>query len=179
MLDFINQLDEGSVKEWYKKNIIPEKMFDLSQVALYKGYKLDPKSGLYFRNPWEMWDIDPTKETKRTITDIFFMRPSNIHFHSDIVELVRVIGGKGYLSKGHYLHHENLLLPEKDSLQEIPTTYLTTIHLAKNEVHGFSPDKETGFLEINLICSRILDPEAEICVEKFDKTKIWKNLGFK
>lgn len=155
MANPIERLEDGPVKEWYKNNIDVFILYTIVNQAEQNGYTLDPKSGLLIRNVYSDTII---KNLGYTIVDIIFPRPVDLHHHEDVDEALRIVDGEGVLhryEKGTEIR--GALCPGDER------------YIPKGMSHSFRPTRKNGFLEIRLACSGILNPEKEVCEERFDK----------
>ena len=159
----LDRIDNKEVLEWYQSNVAYNFLNELVNNAEQKGYSLDPNSGLLFRKPFSDETI---KKLGVTVLDIIFPRPTDFHYHEDISEAISVTDGKGSL----YWSIPGLNFPNVKEDLKIESKH----YIEKRLPHGFSPDPETGFLEIKLICSGIFNPEKEVCLQKFNDSEYEK-----
>ncbi|MBI3623221.1 hypothetical protein HY212_04045 [Candidatus Pacearchaeota archaeon] len=154
MRNFVDELEPGPVQDWYKKHTHSMVMNDLASSLTSEGYTLNPESGLFMRPLFRL-------DLKYTLIDIVLMRPTDLHYHKDVEETVRVIYGGGLALTGGGEFPECVELGKGDE-----------VALDKNEHHAFRPNKGT-YLELRIACDGTLDPEKEICVQRFDQVPEW------
>ncbi len=158
MMNFVESLENGSVKNWYRRNADPAYLDHVLNEAEKDGYKLDTNSGLLFR---QVYSGETIKLLGHSIIDIIFLRPVDVHCHRDIDEAFHVIDGFGSL---YYFDGK------KEELK--PLQKGDEIFVPKNAMHSFRPNMNDG-LEIRVACSGIFDPKEEVCSIPFNAFKPW------
>lgn len=154
MDDFVERLNEGHVKEWYKKHVNPALLETGSRIAESRGYVLDPNSGLYVKS---RFSEHISLRRKRTDISVIFMRPSDFHVHDSMDEAISVVGGRGSLFLG------NGYVTALDRGKEL--------YLSAGVPHSFIP-YNGHLLEIDVACSREYTPDQERQLVRFDKIPI-------
>lgn len=153
--DYVLQgLPEGPAKWWYLEHMSYVDFEGHYNDMTQKGYQFDPKSGLFFR---QVLPNEVIKEIGRTVLDIAFLRPTDLHYHADVKENLTVLKGLG-------LAH---ISGEEVSLREG-----TTIIIPRGVRHTLRPDKDTT-LEMRLACTGILNSKKEFTITPFNKYKPW------
>jgi mannose-6-phosphate isomerase-like protein (cupin superfamily) len=158
MINFLNVLEEGPVKAWYKKHLMG---FDLDGSASgfeQQGYTLDSKSGLLTR---PHFDEGTTRLLGYTLIDLVLLRPTDFHYHPEMEEGIRVLGGRGLMILDPANNHGRTL-KEGD-----------LFFISQGTKHAFRPNKG-GFLEIEVACTKIYTPDQEVCVTSFDNFPPWQ-----
>lgn len=159
MEKFIDTIPYGPVREWYRKNVNADWLYNVVHDAIKRGYEPDTKSGLLFRKVF-----DCKKTPKCTILDGIFPRPVDLHHHKDVHEALVVLQGEGvsYVSYGG-------TPTKRDEVKLFPGK---AIAFPKNMSHSFRPDKDK-YLEMRLVCSGTLNLKKEICEDRFYSFKPW------
>ncbi len=154
MEDPIKSIANKSIREWYQRNLDPLFLRKLVEEAEKEGYSFDTNSGLLFR---KVYSDSVIKRLGYTVLDIIFPRHTDLHYHKDVDEAIKVVKGEGFA----YVEDEDYV-----SIEVIHQG--SEIYIPKKTLHLFSPF-ENNCLEIRLACSGIFDPKQEVCVEKFEK----------
>src|SRR3989344_6108705 len=148
---FADRLEPGPVKEWYQRYTHSMVANDLAGSLESEGYILDPKSGLFFR---PLYKTISEAQLRRTLVDIAFPRPTDLHRHFDVRENIRVIGGRGAI----------ILNEERPTEINVGDEF----HIETNINHAFRPNRQT-YLALRVFCDGILNPEQEYCMQRFDQ----------
>ncbi|MEK6917609.1 MAG: hypothetical protein AABW51_01555 [Nanoarchaeota archaeon] len=167
MVDYFDKIRGNKhLARWYDEHASIRKINKMATELESKGYVADSKSGLFLRKQFSDENI---QKIGRTIIDVGFLRPSDLHFHDDVTEFVKIIWGGGCYfsiledgeSQGYFIHtdHSGIEIPVKRK-------------------HAFSPSKN-GWLELRVVCDGILDPDKEYCVIPFQELEVWKRLHTK
>ncbi|MBU3904798.1 MAG: hypothetical protein KJ906_01450 [Nanoarchaeota archaeon] len=159
--DIIESMPNGPIKKYFNKHWSKtHTLANLINNYEKNGYNFDKEAGMLFR-PRKI----AQEELNRTCLDIVFLRPSTAHYHPDVIEMVTPLSGQGKLytfsenptdSDDYYISDVNLLISDKPRSRAIDI----------NQIHAFKPDP---YLEINLVCSGILDMDKEVTIKSFDK----------
>lgn len=140
---------------WYNAFVDLSTFVKTVEYAFQQNYEFDPNSGLFLRQPFTE---EQTAQMGRTIVDIILLRPTDLHYHKDVDEIIRVRSGEG-----------RYLMKEKGAERADVNKLREALYVPKEIVHSFTP--EPGhYLEIEVICSGILDPKQEITEQPFDET---------
>ena len=138
--------------DWYKENLELSTLLRTTDYAYSQGYTFDPGSGLFIRYPFSEEDI---VRIGRTIVDVIFLRPSDLHYHKDVDEVIRFRGGEGWWLKGL---NRRILKDENSNMADL--------YVPSCAVHQFI-SKRGSHLELEVVCSGILNPAEEVCVMPF------------
>jgi len=157
-------LGPTDIIHWYLAN--PQRAIhfvDTCKKFESKGYRLDKRSGFLLRELYN--DQNAIEKIGRTILDIVFTRPTNIHHHTDVEEAIHMESGEGLL----YLFDKNTQKFEKYKLDAtIPDIVKSIKYIPVGIPHCFDTDVHNP-LEIRLVCTGILKDENEITLRRFDK----------
>ncbi len=156
-MGFIDELEDGKVKEWYTYHKLDEFLEDTGKRAINQGYVFDKQSGLFIR---PHFNENTTRQLKSTIVDIIFPMPVDRHTHYDVGEAIKVISGTGFF---YYRNKREVLENGTEKFVPVET------------MHSFSPDKGQ-FLELEIAYTGIFNPEEEMCITPFYEFKPWKEL---
>lgn len=121
-----------------------------------------------------------TTTMDRTILDIVFARPVDLHYHEDVGEKLSVVSGNGALILGNEFGESKerfcpaLIIGNEFGESEEKFCSGSEVYIPVNKVHSFRPDKN-DFLEIRVDCTGILDPNKEVCVQRFYEVRPWVN----
>lgn len=176
MMPIVKTVIDKPYRKWYKRNVDPDEMGNLVEYFQKKGYILD-SSGFMLRSEYPK-KINP--KTNQTTLDIIFTRPTDLHYHRDVSEFVTVLSGKAELERHQFQGIEKYANPDF-SKYDMSEPELDIIEKRDwfisppGEFHGYKPIRTKSdmppYLEIALICTGILNPEKEVCVERFDRRK--------
>lgn len=149
-------MQDPQIKEWYRKNVDHTLLHNLVTEYNKKGYTLDKKSGLMFRQPFS---ADVIESLGHTVVDIVFPRPVDHHYHEDVGEALSVTEGSGALYT-------------RGMAKETPFRSGDSIFIPRGLAHSFRPDKNS-FLEIRLMCTGIMNSDKEVCLQRFNEFSLW------
>lgn len=158
--NIFEKIQNKRIKNWYEKNFDPALLSFLINDYQDKGFILDPESGLLFRS----FSDKTTEKIGRTVLEIVFPRPVDLHYHKDVDEALYITDGKGLLTKAtgpSNIRYSNEEISKGDE-----------IYIPKGVEHSFRPDKGDA-LEIKIACTGILNPSEEVCVKPFDEFEPW------
>ncbi len=144
----VNSITNEKVKLWYLENQEISSFLDIVAASI-EGYSFDTKSGLFVKPVFKKIN----GKLKQTLVQVVFPRPTDIHYHEDVDEAVKVIQG-----------YANVLVEDQKDIKTIIMG--DEINIPKGKHHYFCPDKNR-FLELFIACSGILDPSKEKCVQHF------------
>ncbi len=142
---------------WYDNFVDLNVFAQTVEYAFQQEYEFDPNSGLFLRHPFT---TQQTAKIEMTIVDVLLLRPTTTHYHKDVDEMIRLRGGEGWF----YLLKKGETRADIDKFKDN-----RGLHVPKGAVHGFAP--EPGhYLELEVICSGILNPKKEITKKPFYDT---------
>jgi len=156
MVQVIDRLEDGPIKDWYTKNKDPSLLHKIVARAEEDGYKLDTKAGILLRPTFPELLCNTLGHTS---IDIILLRPTDIHYHTDVDKFIRILDGEG-----------NVIICSNPDNNFIPINLNAgqSYILPLNMLHAFRPEPNS-FLEFHLECNGMLNPEKEIQVTPFDK----------
>ncbi|MEK6945395.1 MAG: hypothetical protein AABW63_01240 [Nanoarchaeota archaeon] len=163
MVDYFHSLENEHVIRWYDEHCLISNINGMAKDLESRGYTADPKSGLFFR---KLFSEEFLQKMSQTIIDVGFLRPTDVHFHEDVNEFVKVIGGKGYVFSKY---KGEISTPDISSFNE------SEVEIPKGRRHAFSPSRN-GFLELRVVCDGILDSNKEHCVTPFYEFEDWEKV---
>jgi mannose-6-phosphate isomerase-like protein (cupin superfamily) len=172
MVNAIRHIGNGPVRDWYLTHVDHRTFHDWVTKYNKEGYTLNLENGLMVRKPSDTTTMD------RTILDIVFPRPVDLHYHTDVSERLSVVSGKGALIVGNQFGESEerlcpaLIIGNEFGESEEKFCSGSKVYIPVNEVHSFRPDKN-NFLEIRVECTGILDPTKEVCVQRFYEFRPW------
>lgn len=189
-MGILQEMPRGPIRTWYEEHDQGEQLERLKMGTSLtdSGHYFDNKTGFFFR-PHKVAQED----LGQTCLDIIFPRPTDIHYHKGVVEMVRVLSGSGkvYTFDSYKDHkpkywmssnmqpssithltlprHENATEAYEKLLDDNDVVFYEKNHtvLEADEVHAFIPDKNEH-LQIRLICSGILHDDNEHVLKRFD-----------
>ncbi len=163
MVDYYHSLENEHVIRWYDEHSLIPTVNNMAKDLKSRGYVANPKSGLFTR---EMFSNSFLQKMGQTIIDVGFLRPSDVHFHEDVTEFVKVIGGRGYVFSEY---------KGKVSTPDISSFNESELEIPKGMRHAFSPSRN-GWLELRVICDGILSSDKEHCVTPFYELEDWQKV---
>ena len=156
----INRIENERIRRWYEKNWDAVILNSLIEDYEKDGFSFDSESGLLFRG----FSDKTIRNIGRTIIDIVFPRPVDLHYHKDVDEAIYIVKGNGLIIKS--------IGPQHIRYSEEEISEGKEFYIPRGAEHSFRPDKGYA-LEIKLACSGILNPSEEICVSHFDEFDPW------
>ncbi len=155
-----NFIMNDRVQAWYKEHINEDFLYNLREKAEEQGFCFDPDSGLIIRKPY---DKEIEQKLDRTIIDIIFPRPTDLHLHQDFGEAFYVEDGSGVLFEkkpGENLYTRTLLFPGK------------CFYVEKNTEHALRPNRD-DILDVRVTTTGIMDLKNEKTIQGFDEFAPW------
>ena len=93
--NIVDRIENERVKGQYEENWDATILNSLIENYEKDGFSFDPKSGLLFRG----FSDETIEKIERTIIDIVFPRPVDLHYHKDVDEAIYIVKGNGLMTK--------------------------------------------------------------------------------
>ncbi|MBU4124125.1 MAG: hypothetical protein KKI14_01520, partial [Nanoarchaeota archaeon] len=104
--DIIESMPDGSIKKYFNKHWSrTHSLANIIHDCEQDGYNFDKEAGMLFK-PRKIAE----EELNKTCLDIVFLRPSTLHYHPDVIELVKYKSGAGQLHEFGYNYSSDSIL---------------------------------------------------------------------
>lgn len=155
-----NFIMNARVQAWFKQHINEDFLYNLRERAEEQGFKFDSDNGLIIRKPY---DEEIEQKLGRTIKDIIFARPTDLHMHQDVGVAFYVEDGSGVLFEkkpGENLYTRTLLYPGK------------CFYVEKDTEHALRPNRD-DILDVRITATGIAELKNKRTIEAFDEFTPW------